>query len=102
MPLSAEAHMHWFPSCIVMITHATPVQTTSVFVKFLREASTFYALLILKLQAAFGQLGFALDFPGLDDLAAATERTVIPDFKTSLDCRISIYRCLICLGDLAR
>ena len=78
------------------------LQTTSVFAKFLREASTFYALLTLKLQAAYGQLGFALDFPGLDDLAAATERTVIPAFKTSLDCRISIYRCLICLGDLAR
>ena len=80
----------------------TSVQTTSVFVKFLREASAFYALLTLKLQAAFGQLGFALDFPGLDDLAVVTERAVIPEFKTSLDCRISIYRCLICLGDLAR
>ena len=78
------------------------MQTTSVFVKFLREASIFYALLTLKLQAAFGQLGFALEFPGLDDLAAATHQTEISEFKTSLDCRISIYRCLICLGDLAR
>ena len=88
--------------CTALTFHACPVQTASVFAKFLREASAFYALLTLKLQAAYGQLGFALDFPGLDDLAAATERTVIPEFKISLDCRISIYRCLICLGDLAR
>lgn len=86
----------------MMTRHATSVQTTSVFVKFLREASTFYALLTLKLQAAFGQLGFALDFPDLDDLAAVAQQPAIPEFKTSLDCRISIYRCLICLGDLAR
>jgi len=78
------------------------LQTTTVFVKFLREASTFYALLTVKLQAAFGQLGFALNFPGLEDLAGASARSVIPEVKTSLDCRISIYRCLICLGDLAR
>lgn len=88
--------------CGMRLRHAVHVQTTSVFVKFLREASTFYALLTLKLQAAFGQLGFALEFPGLNDLAAATQQTEIPEFKTSLDCRISIYRCLICLGDLAR
>lgn len=88
--------------CDMRLRHASSVQTTTVFVKFLREASTFYALLTLKLQATFGQLGFALEFPGLDDLAAATQQTDIPEYKTSLDCRISIYRCLICLGDLAR
>lgn len=78
------------------------LQTTAVFVKYLREASAFYALLAVKLQAAYGQLGFALDFPGLEDLLEAIERTAVPEFKTGLDCRISIYRCLICLGDLAR
>lgn len=77
-------------------------QTTAVFVRFLREASTFYALLTSKLQAAYGRLGFTLEFPGLDDLDAVSEQTAMPEFKTSLDCRISIYRCLICLGDLAR
>lgn len=78
-------------------------QTTAVFVKFLREASVFYALLTAKLQAAYGQLGFALAFPGMDDdLAAAAQRSALPIFKAALDCRISIYRCLICLGDLAR
>ena len=39
-------------------------QTTAVFVRFLREASTFYALLTSKLQAAYGRLGFTLEFPG--------------------------------------
>ena len=78
-------------------------QTTAVFVKFLREASVFYALLTAKLQAAYGQLGFALVFPGMDDdLAAAVQRSALPEFKAALDCRISIYRCIICLGDLAR
>ena len=78
-------------------------QTTAVFVKILREASVFYALLTAKLQAAYGQLGFALAFPGMDDdLAAAAQRSALPDFNAALDCRISIYRCLICLGDLAR
>ena len=69
---------------------------------FLNEASLFYALLVLKLQAAYGSVGFQLDFADQAALDAALGSALLPPRVATLDCRISVYRCLICLGDLAR
>jgi hypothetical protein len=78
------------------------MQVISAFLKFVRETSLFYATLAVKLQAAFGSVGFKLSFADQAELDAALEGMVLPPRTATFDCRISIYRCLICLGDLAR
>ncbi|BDA49482.1 probable telomerase-binding protein EST1A at N-terminal half [Coccomyxa sp. Obi] len=70
--------------------------------RFLNEASLFYALLVLKLQAAYGSVGFELDYADKSALDTALGSVLLPPRVATLDCRISVYRCLICLGDLAR
>ena len=78
------------------------MQVISAFVKFVKEASLFYALLAVKLQAAYGSVDFQLSFADQADLDAALSSVALPPRMATPDCRISIYRCLICLGDLAR
>ena len=67
--------------------------------KFLNEASGFYTQLVISLQAAHIDVGLRVQQSGqsieLHDsqlLNTAVRSTVV----------VSIYRCLICLGDLAR
>lgn len=80
--------------CVAQATHAC--------LRFLKEAALFYAMLVLKLQAAYGSVSFQLDFADQAALDAALGSVLLPPRAATLDCRISVYRCLICLGDLAR
>ncbi len=78
------------------------LQAKGACLRFLKEASLFYALLILKLQAAYGSVDFQLEFADHAALDAALGSAMLPPRVATLDCRLSVYRCLICLGDLAR
>ena len=78
------------------------LQVRDTCLRFLNEASLFYALLVLKLQAAYGSVGFELDYADKAALDSALGSVLLPPRVATLDCRISVYRCLICLGDLAR
>ena len=55
------------------------LQATAAFVKFLREAAIFYGLLIAKLQAAYGTVGFQLAF--VDQVCALLSVVVLPNFS---------------------
>ena len=75
-------------------------QVKAALLKFLEEATSFYLQLIASLQAAHGTIGLLLgtvpSSPRIvlhADQLPATEHSVVV---------VSIYRCLICLGDLAR
>lgn len=78
------------------------LQVRDTCLRFLNEASLFYALLVLKLQSAYGSVGFELDYADKAALDNALGSVLLPPRVATLDCRISVYRCLICLGDLAR
>ena len=78
--------------------------------KFLTCASDFYEGLALKLQATFGGAGFVVSArrqgPS-EGVAPAGSHSAQPPRPQEppargVDVKISVYRCLICLGDLAR
>ncbi|KAK9817739.1 hypothetical protein WJX72_001469 [[Myrmecia] bisecta] len=71
----------------------------SAFAKFLEDAIGFYKLLALRLQATYGNVGFQLD---ADDAPELLNAELPPAAAQPQDCRISVYRCCICIGDLAR
>jgi len=67
------------------------------FGRFLQDAALFYRQLACKLQAAYGAVGFSLEEAQLQTTPA------VPDHQyTPQDCKPSVYRCLICLGDIFR
>lgn len=68
--------------------------------KFLDEATTFYLQLINDLQARHGDICLRM---GDGQSTARLEPHAEPPLSTSHSASaVSIYRCLICLGDLAR
>ena len=84
------AHKHW-------TDHFTCVQVKIAFGKFLQDAALFYRQLACKLQAAYGSVGFSLADAQLQSPPHLPEQ----QYKQQ-DCRQSVYRCLICLGDIFR
>ncbi|DBA73433.1 TPA: hypothetical protein ACH3X1_011469 [Trebouxia sp. C0004] len=75
-----------------------PLQKVKLtFGRFLQDAALFYRQLACKLQAAYGAVGFSLEEAQLQTAPA------VPDHQYILqDCKPSVYRCLICLGDIFR
>ena len=67
------------------------------FGRFLQDAALFYRQLACKLQAAYGAVGFSLEDAQLQTTPAVPDHQYIPQ-----DCKPSVYRCLICLGDIFR
>ena len=73
------------------------MQVKLTFGRFLQDAALFYRQLACKLQVAYGNVGFSLADAQLEALPA------VPNQQYSAqDCQASVYRCLICLGDIFR
>ena len=72
-------------------------QVKIAFGKFLQDAALFYRQLACKLQAAYGSVGFTLA-----DAQLQTPPNLPEQQYKQQDCRQSVYRCLICLGDIFR
>lgn len=73
------------------------LQVKIAFGKFLQDAALFYKQLAVKLQVAYGSVGYSVAD------AQLTAVPTVPDQAYShQDCRISVFRCLICLGDIFR
>ena len=72
-------------------------QVKIAFGKFLQDAALFYKQLAVKLQTAYGSVGYS---------AADAQLTAVPSVPDQTyhqhDCRSSVFRCLICLGDIYR
>lgn len=73
------------------------MQVKIAFGKFLQDAALFYRQLACKLQTAYGSVGFTLA-----DAHLQTQPSVPEQQYQQQDCRPSVYRCLICLGDIFR
>lgn len=73
------------------------MQVKIAFGNFLKEGAKFYRELALKLQIAYGDVGFSLADAKLQALPDVPDNQFQP-----LDCSMSVYRCLICLGDICR
>lgn len=73
------------------------LQVKIAFGKFLQDAALFYKQLAVKLQSAYGSVGYS---------AADAQLTAVPSVADQThhhhDCRNSVFRCLICLGDIYR
>ena len=74
-------------------------QVKVALLKFLQDASDFYRRLAVKLQATFGDVGVAIDAQGQISSENAPSQQ---QPAGAVNARVSVYRCLICLGDLAR
>ena len=74
------------------------LQACNAFLKFLEESLAFYKAVASKLQLVFGSVGFDV---GAED-AGALNGLAIPTDSQNQDCRSSVWRCIVCLGDLAR
>ena len=72
-------------------------QVKIAFGKFLHDAALFYRQLACKLQSAYGNVGFSLA-----DAKLQTVPSVPAEQYKQQDCTQSVYRCLICLGDIFR
>jgi hypothetical protein len=68
-------------------------------VKFLTEAAGSYTQLIINLQAAHGNVGLWVNPSGQ---SIELRDSQLLDTAVRSPVVVSIYRCLICLGDLAR
>ena len=91
-------HQEEFLASMLLCHGFCCIQVKIAFGRFLQEGAKFYRELALKLQMAYGDVGFALADAQLQNL---------PDFDSQQqyqqqDCRVSVYRCLICLGDICR
>ena len=73
------------------------VQVKVAFKNFLQDAALFYRQLACKLQTAYGSVGFSLADAQLQTAPSIPEKDYMQQ-----DCRPSVYRCLICLGDIFR
>lgn len=78
------------------------MQVKVALLKFLKSASEFYEGLAMKLQATFGDAGFTSTDTLLAPPASQVPQTLPHALPIGVDVKISVYRCLICLGDLAR
>ncbi|KAL4421752.1 hypothetical protein ABPG77_009735 [Micractinium sp. CCAP 211/92] len=78
-------------------------KTKLAFHAFLEDGKAFYLILVLKLQQRFGPAGLppALAAQHLQQMGLA-EPAPLPPSSRPLDCRASVHRCLVCLGDLSR
>ncbi|KAL0046021.1 hypothetical protein WJX82_011659 [Trebouxia sp. C0006] len=75
-----------------------PLQKVKLtFGRFLQDAALFYRQLACKLQIAYGAVGFSLEEAQLQTAPDVPDHQDIPK-----DCKTSVYRCLICLGDIFR
>ena len=75
------------------------VQTRRAFLGLLAEGTGFYKALAMKLQTAYGDAKFQFapeEAPSIGAIAS------LSSVDKGQDVRQSVYRCLICLGDLAR
>lgn len=63
----------------------------------MQDAARFYRQLACKLQTAYGAVGFSLEEAQLQTAPAVPDQQYTPQ-----DCKPSVYRCLICLGDIFR
>ena len=85
---------------IVVHTVLILAQVKAALLKFLDEATTFYMQLITDLQSTFGDIGLRM---GDGQSTARLELHASQPLSTRHPASVvSIYRCLICLGDLAR
>lgn len=77
-------------------TNCVP-QVKIAFGRFLQDAALFYKQLAVKLQTAYGNVGYSV---------ADAQLTAVPPVPDQAyrhqDCRNSVFRCLICLGDIFR
>ncbi len=80
----------------------TLAKVTSAYLRFLEECSTFYSLLVGKLQQRYGSVGarLAAQVPGADGAQAQVVEAAPAGH--GVDPRLSCHRSLIYLGDLAR
>lgn len=92
------------------------MQTCTAFTKFLEDATAFYKALAYRLQEVYGSAGFTVqprEAGALDGVVASAGSTPSTTPSTlpggngeaggaSHLCRQSVYRCIVCLGDLAR
>ena len=73
------------------------LQVKIAFGRFLQDAALFYKQLAVKLQIAYGSVGYSV---------ADAQLTAVPSVPDQAyqhqDCRTSVFRCLICLGDIFR
>lgn len=73
------------------------LQVKIAFGRFLQDAALFYKQLAVKLQTAYGSVGYSV---------ADAQLTAVPPVPDQAyrqqDCRNSVFRCLICLGDIFR
>ncbi|KAL4431450.1 hypothetical protein ABPG75_006706 [Micractinium tetrahymenae] len=78
-------------------------KTKLAFHAFLEDGKGFYLQLTVNLQQRFGPAGFpqALAAQHLQQMGLA-EPEPLPASSRPLDCRASVHRCLVCLGDLSR
>lgn len=79
------------------LTHICCLQVKLTFGRFLQDAALFYRQLACKLQAAYGDVGFSLA-----DAQLQAQPAVPHQQYSAQDCQASVYRCLICLGDIFR
>lgn len=79
---------------------ASSLQASGAFSKFLAEAADFYRALVLRLQTTYGSVGVDTapeDVHVLDRTASISAKDA-----GNVDCRSSVCRSLVCLGDIAR
>lgn len=79
------------------LTRMCCLQVKLTFGRFLQDAALFYRQLACKLQAAYGDVGFSLA-----DAQLQAQPAVPHQQYSAQDCQASVYRCLICLGDIFR
>ena len=73
------------------------LQVKIAFGKFLQDAALFYKQLAVKLQTAYGSVGYTVADAQLTAVPSVPDQTYHQH-----DCRSSVFRCLICLGDIYR
>ncbi|KAL4853490.1 hypothetical protein ACK3TF_005514 [Chlorella vulgaris] len=77
-------------------------KTELAFQAYLRDAQAFYLQLAAKLQQRYGDAGFPQALAAQHLQALGQEVAAVEAAPQPQDCRASVHRCLICLGDLAR
>ena len=85
--------------CQTAANSAPPcLQVKGTFRAFLTDAAAFYKDLIIRLQQEQGDVGAVLALGG----QVVIEQGLLAAREGAGGCRVSVYRCLVCLGDLAR
>ena len=97
-----SSSIYIFSDRMQLLNCESAVQVKVALLKFLKSASEFYESLAMKLQATFGDAGFTSTDTSAAAPAIRVPRTLPHALNVGVDVKISVYRCLICLGDLAR